>query len=64
MSIPAWVLCNRLPAALNVARERALRIYGERFITEAPELRASVDFVELAERLEAEGREPRALASW
>jgi hypothetical protein len=35
--IPAWVLRNRLPAALSVARERALRVYGERLSTDAPE---------------------------
>ncbi len=62
--IPAWVLRNRLPAALSVARERALRVYGERLSDGAPELRAFVDFVELAERMEAEGREPWVLASW
>ena len=62
--IPASVLRNRLPAALSVARERALRVYGERLSTDAPELRAFVDFVELAERLEADGREPQVLASW
>ena len=62
--IPAWVLRNRLPAALSAARERALQVYGERLSTDAPELRAFVDFVELAERLEAAGRQPRVLASW
>ena len=62
--IPALLLRDRLPAALTVARERALRVYGERLSTDAPELRAFVDFVELAERLEAEGRAPRVLASW
>ena len=62
--IPAWVLRNRLPAALSVARERALRVYGERFPPDAPELRAFAAFVELAERLEADGREPRMFASW
>ncbi len=62
--IPAWVLRNRLPAALSTARERALRVYGERLSTDAPELRAFADFVALAERLEAEGREPRVLASY
>jgi hypothetical protein len=62
--IPAWVLRNRLPAALSTALERALRVYRERLSNDAPELRAFVDFVELAERLEAEEREPRVLASW
>jgi hypothetical protein len=62
--IPAWALRNRLPAALSVARERALRVYGERLSAEAPELRAYVNFVALAERLEAAAREPRVLASY
>lgn len=62
--IPASVLRNRLAAALSTARERALRVYGERLSTDAPELRAFADFVALAERLEAEGRRPRVLASW
>jgi hypothetical protein len=59
--IPAWVLRNRPPAALSTARERALRVYDERLSADAPELRA---FVELAERLEAEGRESRVRSSW
>jgi len=59
--IPAWLLRNRLSAALSTARERALRVYGERLSADAPELRA---FVELAERLEAEGRESRVRSSW
>lgn len=62
--IPASVLRARLPAALSTARERALRVYGERLSADAPELRSFVDFVELAERLEAEGREPTVVASW
>jgi hypothetical protein len=62
--ILASVPRDRLPAALSVARERVLRVYGERPSTDAPELRAFVDFVALAERLEAEGREPRVLASY
>jgi hypothetical protein len=62
--IPASVLRNRLPAALSAARERALRVYGERLSPDAPELHAFVDFVVLAERLESEEREPRVLASW
>ncbi|MDA0256121.1 MAG: hypothetical protein O3C25_00060 [Chloroflexi bacterium] len=34
--ILAWVLRNRLRAALSTARARALRVYGERLGTDAP----------------------------
>ena len=63
--IPATTLRERLPKAMRLALERERHIYGNREANEdTPAVRSFVEFVELAERLEAEGQEVRVVASW
>lgn len=62
--IPTATLRGRLEAACGIAIERGRKVYGEALTPESPEIRAFVDFVELAERLERQGRCPRVLASY
>jgi len=63
-AIPAATLRERLPDTLDAARRRELLIYESDEERVAGVLRSYEQFVELAERLEAEGREPRIVASW
>ena len=58
--IPAATLRERLPDTLDACRERERLIYKS---DDAP-TRAFEDFVQLAERLETEGRNPRVIASY
>ncbi|MDA1196061.1 MAG: hypothetical protein O2894_12895 [Planctomycetota bacterium] len=62
--IPVAMLRARLADTGAVAIARGQRVYGQRLTADSPEVRAFVEFVELTERLEREGREPRVLASY
>ena len=62
--IAAAKLRARLEAACSAAIERGQRVYGDALTLDSPQVRAYSDFVSLAERLEAEGRKPRVLASY
>ncbi len=63
--IPANVLRARLPAALLTVARRYRAVYDEECGEGHPALREFVEFVELAERMEAElGRPVGVLASW
>lgn len=64
MQIPAATLRGRLEAACGTAIERGRKVYDEALTGDSAEVRAFVDFVALAERLEAEGRCPRVYASY
>lgn len=56
--IPAAVLRARLPETLLTAAQRSEKVYGEKLDENDPVLRAFIEFVELAERKEAETGEP------
>lgn len=63
--IPAGVLRSRLAATLLTVAKRYHAIYGEECDEGHPELREFVEFVELAERMEAAlGRPVGVRASW
>ncbi len=62
--VPSATLTGRLEAACGAAIERGREVYDEALTGDSPEVRAFVDFVTLAERLEAEGRCPRVYASY
>jgi hypothetical protein len=62
--ISAATLRGRLEATCGGAIERGRAVYDETFTRDSPEVRAFVDFVALAERLEREGRRPRVVASY
>ena len=63
--IPARVLRARLPAALLTVAERHRVVYSEECDEGHPALREFVEFVELAERMEAAlGRPVGVRASW
>ena len=64
VQIPAATLRGRLEAACGAAIERGREVYHEALTGDSPEVRAFIDFVTLAERLEAEGRCPRIYASY
>lgn len=57
--IRASKLRKNLPRALAAAKERAKKVYSEELTDDSPVLKSFVDFVELAERLEADGKNPR-----
>lgn len=52
--IPATVLRERLPRAIETIKERYYKVYEERLTDESPEVISLIQFVELAERKEAE----------
>jgi len=63
--IPAHVLRGRLPVALLTVAERYRAVYGEECDEGHPALREFVEFVELAERMEAKlGHAVGVRASW
>lgn len=62
--IPAPVLRSRLKAAIVACKERALKNYNEVLNDESPHVRSIIAFVELAERKEAEGKNPRVYCSY
>ena len=62
--IPAATLRERLPAALEAVDERTRGIYGGSDEDVALTQKSFTDFVELYERLEAEGRNPRIINSY
>lgn len=65
VSIPASVLRSRLPSALLTVAQRYRIVYDEECGEGHPALREFVEFVELAERMEATlGRPVAVLASW
>jgi hypothetical protein len=65
-AIPAATLRERLPDALQDARERMKHIYSQDPDSDDGKavLASFENFVSLIERLEAEGRNPRVIASW
>ena len=63
-TIPADVLRERLPEALNLHIQRHKETYGEDVNWESPSAESFVAFVELAERLEAKGKKPTIIASY
>lgn len=62
--IPAAMLRERLPAALEAVDERTRGIYGGSDEDVALTQKSFTDFIELYERLEAEGRNPRIINSY
>lgn len=63
--IPAATLRQRLPETLLLVAERHRSAYHEELVEGSPTLRAFVDFVELAERVEARTGQPvTIIASW
>lgn len=63
--IPAATLRERLPAVMKAAMRRERTIYKNSNVNEdSPAVRSFIEFVELAERLEAEGKEPMVIASY
>ena len=62
--IPPATLRGRLEAVCGVAIARAAKVYGDHLTPDSAEVRAFIDFVELAERLERSGRHPRIFASF
>jgi hypothetical protein len=65
VAIPAAVLAARLPDALAAARTREAVTYGLAVVPDDhPALQSLRDFVALAVRLEAEGKQPRIVASY
>ncbi len=62
--IPAATLSGRLEATCSAAITRAQRVYGCVLTADSPEVRAFIDFVELATRLEQQGCHPRVFASF
>lgn len=65
-AIPASVLRERLPATLAAARERIRTLYhgNPDDPATAKSVQSFEEFVALIERLEADGRNPRIVASW
>lgn len=61
--ISATTLRERLPAALEAVKERARKLYREDLADDSPLLQAYRDFVELADRKEAAGLNPRVHVS-
>ena len=62
--IPAATLRGRLEAVCGLVIKRAAKVYGQSLAPESPEVKAFVDFVELAERQEIALRHPRVFASF
>ena len=62
--IPASTLRSRLEAVCDMVLLRAAKVYGETLTLDSPEVRAFIDFVEMYERLEREGKEPHVSASY
>lgn len=59
----AAMLRKRLPATIQAAIERSLAVYQERITEKHKTVRAFVEFVELAEQKEAEGKKIRVRVS-
>ena len=64
VSIPGKVLLERLPEAISAAIKRAREVYGEEVGEDSPVVRSLKDFVALALKLEAEGRNPTIYVSY
>lgn len=63
--IPASVLRERLPEAIGMAITRQREIYSnDEAGVSSPEVQSFIQFVELIEKLEQEGKEPRIIASY
>lgn len=63
-AIPAATLRKRLPEVVRLAVQREREVYRNEVDESDPVIRSFVDFVELAERMEAEGRGVTVVASW
>lgn len=62
--IKAAVLRERLPAVLAAARKRSKAVYHEALPNDSPILKSYRDFVALAEKLEAEGKQVHVYVSY
>lgn len=62
--IPAKTLRDRLPETMKAAMRRERQIYHERPNEDSPAIRSFVEFVELAEALEADGKSFTIAASY
>ena len=62
--IPCAVLRERLPEAIQLHIQRQKNIYQEDVNWESPSSESFIAFVELAERLEAKGKNPTIIASY
>lgn len=63
-AIPAATLRERLPDVVQLALQRERNVYRNVVDEHSPVIRSFVDFVELAERMEAEGRGVTVVVSW
>ena len=63
-SIPSTLLRERLPETINLHIQRCRKLYQEDVNWESPSSEAFIAFVELAERLEAKGKNPTIIASY
>jgi len=64
VQIPCNVLRERLPKTLKLHIQREKDIYGEDVKETDPSAKAFTDFVDLAERLTQERKNPTIYASW
>jgi hypothetical protein len=60
----AATLRERLPETIKTAMVRAKKIYKEKLTEDDPAIQSFVKFVELAEKLEAEGKQVHVYASY
>jgi len=61
--ISSKTLRKRLPHTIEIVKERRLKAYDEVVEENHPVIKSFIDFVELAERLEREGREIRIICT-
>jgi hypothetical protein len=64
VKIPAATLRERLPLVIMAVMLRARQVYADEVMPNDPVCMSFVNFVELIERLEAEGKNPRIIASY
>ena len=62
--IPAALLRQRLPQTMRAAFHREIAVYGHQANEDSPVVQSFVNFVTLAEELEARGFEPFVVASF
>lgn len=63
-TIPAATLRARLPEAIATAKQRSKEVYNEEIGDDHPVVQSFVAFVELAEKMEEEGRNPIIVNSY
>lgn len=64
INIPASTLRERLPETMKAAMKREREVYRKRPNEDSPVVRSFVEFVELAEQLEADGKSFTIRASY